>query len=469
VTNATLPAPNELPEFSRRREPNLTTALAVIWSVDQPERCGEVVLLPSDGRTGIFGRADDAPEDPDTVRLKLVQMRPGTNVDQPPITSPHISRVQLRITPAEQHGLQVSSVGQCPMIVNGEVQSDAVLAPGDVLELKKQLAFVCVRRPRLVDAIERLEPGPFGRADAHGIVGESAAVWDLRSAIARLAHRSAHVLVHGPSGSGKELVAQAIHAAGPDPGPLVCRNAATLPEGLVDAELFGNLRNYPNPGMTERAGLVGDASGGTLFLDEIGELPSAAQAHMLRVLDAGEYQRLGESRSRRSRFRLIAATNRDPAKLKSDVLARMKLRVTLQGLNGRAEDVPLLARHLLGNMALEDPSLAERFFTDADPSAEPRLTPRLIQQLVRHSWTTNVRELESLLWRSVDESRGTYLDAIDGLSNKTENPASEDISAAQIQAAMERHGGVREKVWRDLGLRNRHVLTRLMKKHGLTD
>src|SRR6185503_16398678 len=102
---------------------------------------------------------------------------------------------------------------------------------------------------------------------------------------------------------------------------LVSRNAATLPSGLMDAELFGNAKNYPNPGMAERAGLIGEANGGTLFLDEIGELPAELQAHLLRVLDGdGEYQRLGDAQQRRSDFRLVAATNRDPSSLKHDFL-----------------------------------------------------------------------------------------------------------------------------------------------------
>ena len=114
----------------------------------------------------------------------------------------------------------------------------------------------------------------------------------------------------GETGTGKELAARAVHRFSTRADrPLVARNAATMPAGLIDAELFGNARNYPNPGMAERPGLVGQADGGFLFLDEIGELPSELQAHLLRVLDAGgEYQRLGESRVRRSDFRLLAAT-----------------------------------------------------------------------------------------------------------------------------------------------------------------
>jgi two-component system response regulator HydG len=467
VNKETIPAPDELPAQTRRREPGLTTALAVIWSVDEPERIGELVLLPADGRTGILGRGGPPGEQDGPVRLHLIRQRPGENQATPPLAGQHISREQLQIGPGAKNGLAVRRIGQCLMSVNGEACDEAELDIGDVLELKNQLMFVCVRRPRSVEAVAGVASGPFGEADDHGIVGESAATWALRIAIARLSRRSAHVLVHGPSGSGKELVAQAIHSARDDAGPLVSRNAATLPEALVDAELFGNLRNYPNPGMSERSGLVGEANGGVLFLDEIGELPTSAQAHLLRVLDMGEYQRLGESRTRRSRFRLIAATNRDPGELKSDLSARMKLRVAVQGLNARIEDIPLLARHLLRAMCHEDPSIAERFFHEEDPNGHPRLTPALARSLTQHRWTTNVRELESVLWDAVDRCRGSYLDGAVRSTGRAATSEDVDISVEALRAALERHKGVREKAWRDLGLKNRHALTRLMRKHGL--
>src|SRR5262249_49824490 len=156
------------------------------------------------------------------------------------------------------------------------------------------------------------------------------------------AARAGHVLLVGPSGCGKELAAQAIHARSTRASrKLVSRNAATLPPGLIDAELFGNVANYPNAGMAERPGLIGEADGSTLFLDEIGELPETLQAHLLRVLDeGGEYQRLGDARRRKSDLRLVAATNRSIDELKPDLAARLPLRVALHGLDERPEDIP---------------------------------------------------------------------------------------------------------------------------------
>src|SRR6185295_7811651 len=124
----------------------------------------------------------------------------------------------------------------------------------------------------------------------------------------------------------------------------------------------GNVKNYPNPGMQERPGLIGQAHGGTLFLDEVGELLPELSAHLLRVLDeGGEYQRLGEATPRRADVRLVGATNRETALLKHDFLARLAVRIDLPPFEARREDIPLLARHLLERAADKSPEIAARF------------------------------------------------------------------------------------------------------------
>jgi DNA-binding NtrC family response regulator len=266
----------------------------------------------------------------------------------------------------------------------------------------------------------------------------------------------------------------------------VARNAATLPPGLVDAELFGNLKNYPNPGMPERPGIVAQADGGTLFLDEIGELPWEAQAHLLRVLDAGgEYHRLGDAAPRRSDVRLVAATNRAPEELKHDLLARLTLRLTLPGLDARREDIPLLARHLLEKAAAESPEIAGRFF---EPSGEPRVEPALVELLLRHAYAANVRELESLLWAALQGSPGDRVILTDelreeaathagaepagpgsgiGASAPATRPACREPTPDEIRESLRRNDGSVTKSARALGLPNRFVLYRLMKKLGI--
>lgn len=310
----------------------------------------------------------------------------------------------------------------------------------------------------------------FGAADELGIVGESPTAWQLREHVAFIAGRAAHVLVLGPSGAGKEVVAQAIHALSKrGTKPMVSRSAVTIPEGIADAELFGNLASYPNPGTPERKGLVGEADGTTLFLDELGELPEELQARLLRVLDErGEYQRLGEARVRRSNLRLVAATNRPIGALKHDVAARFRLRLTVPGLDERREDVPLLARHLLRRVARSDDDIARRF---VDERGEPRLSFALVRALVGHTYRTHVRELETLLWIALAHAKGDVADVCPELVAELSGPdtnapkrAVETVSEEEVREALERHGGVQDKVYKELGLANRFVLHRLMKK-----
>lgn len=456
----------------RRRVP----ALALLWARDEAERVGEVLLLERGVRV-LLGRSDGPAAG--VLRGELVRQRPGRVEPTGPLRSARVSRDQLVLRADADGEIRVENVGRCPLLVNGQEATVATVGPGDRLELLGQVGFLVTERP--VSSLPwpeglPLPRFPFGSADPAGIVGESEAAWKLREEIAFLAPRSGHVLVRGESGTGKELVAQALHGGSGRAGrTFVARNAATIPDSLVDAELFGNARNYPNPGMAERPGLIGEADGGTLFLDEFGELPPSVQAHLLRVLDAGEYQRLGDARPRRSDFRLIAATNRPESALKEDVLARFRLRVVLPGLADRPEDVPLLAVHVLRRAARGDRAVAERCFPDGDVAQLPRVTPALVEALVARPWRTHVRELEAVLWAAIAKSRGGALEPPDepapppssrgSASTPTVDPL--DIPADVLQAVLDKHDGAQEPAWRELGFSSRHVLTRLVRRYGL--
>ncbi|HUS30825.1 MAG TPA: sigma 54-interacting transcriptional regulator [Kofleriaceae bacterium] len=455
----------------RDSEPTVA-ALVIVWSATDPARVGEVIVPRADGEPAVFGRG---PREGDEPRAELVRQRPGGLEATVPIDNPFLSRRHLAIA-AESGGIAIENFGKKALLLDGEAaDSELVVRIGETVEIPGQLMFLCVDRPRTLPQ-SHAKAGTFGEPDAHGIVGESPLAWELREQCARVGALSAHVLLLGESGTGKELAAQAIHAHSTRSAKkLVARNAATFPPGLIDAELFGNLASYPNAGMPERPGVIGEADGSTLFLDEIAEMPQELQSHLLRVLDAGEYSRLGEAKRRTADLRVVAATNRGADALKHDLAARLALRITLPSLNARREDIPLIARHLLRRHARKDAPIGARFLAGWDgTTGEPRLTPALVRALVGHKYTTNVRELDSYLLRSLVASRGSSVELPESLASelvRAHKPrlAAQPYSAEQIQAALAKHDGVREKVWRELGMANRYVLKRLMKKYGIAD
>ena len=417
---------------------SVVPALVLIWSRDEPRRAGEVLLIPAENpeKTWTFGRDGASLEG---RRLGLVRQRPGEQISTGPLESSRISRAQLQLSVDGRGALVVENVGRCPLLQDGKEITRAALMPGEIVELRNEMVLLCARRERGLPALPG-EPStathPFGEPDAHGLVGEGPAMWEVRRAITSLAQRPVHALILGPSGSGKELVARAIHVQSPrGQRQLVARSAATLPEGLVDAELFGHARNFPHHGSPERPGLIGEADGGTLFLDELAELPPSLQSHLLRVLDDGEYHRLGDARTRRADLRLIAATNRPEQALKHDVLARLKARLVLPELDARREDIPLIVAHLLRRQAASTPTLLARFFPGGDVAGAPRVAPDLMTALVRHRYHTHLRELDALLLGATIESRGKYVELTPGVArslaaSSAAAPATADMASA---------------------------------------
>jgi two-component system nitrogen regulation response regulator GlnG/two-component system response regulator HydG len=387
------------------------TGLVVLWSRDEPHRIGEAVLLRArDPNSYVFGRGTT---DAQARQLGLVRHRPNAIFPTGPLNCPRISRAQLQLALGPGDSLLVENLGSCPLEYRGQSVQAARVTAGEMLSLRNELLLLCIRRdwmPRM--ALDR--PGgihPFGGPDPWGMVGESVPMWDLRQRIVAIANQAHHVLILGESGSGKELVAQAIHAhSARAKRRIVSRNAATIPEGLAAAELFGNIRNYPNQGSPERSGLVGEAQSSTLFLDEFAELPQAAQAQLLRVMDNGEYQRLGESTTRQSDLRILAATNRPIMDIKHDVLPRFKIHLAVPGLNQRREDIPLLIAHLLRRHASGGSKAALHFFPNADCQQMPRVSPLLVEALASRHYATHTRELETLLVRACLEGNGRYLE-----------------------------------------------------------
>jgi hypothetical protein len=438
--------------------------LVICWAGEGWRRVGEVCLLPPRGWVTL-GRGEGG-----AGRALWVRQRPGVNEPSAPLDGKRLSREQLRLS-VEDGQVLVENIGRCPAVARGQEASRLRLAPGEVLVLRKELLLLVSRRPLLLPPLSSFpaeQIPPFGQPDAFGLVGESPAQWALRDQIAFAARRTFPVLIQGESGTGKELVAQAIHRlSSRSEGPFLARNAATLPSGLIDAELFGNARDYPHAGMRERQGLVGEAHGGTLFLDEIGELPEELQVHLLRVLDrGGHYQRLGEARPRSSDLRFVGATNRGTERLKHDLLARFTLRLRTPSVEARREDIPLIAQHLLRESTRDDLEVRSRFVEDG-PGSWFRIAPGMIEFLLLRGYQTHVRELSTLLWQAVAESPD---DAIGPPREDAPPPSSgepAELTREAIEACLRRNGGVLERSWRELGLKNRFALMRLVKKLGV--
>ncbi|MBN2800036.1 MAG: sigma-54-dependent Fis family transcriptional regulator [Deltaproteobacteria bacterium] len=224
-----------------------------------------------------------------------------------------------------------------------------------------------------------------------GMLGQAPAMVALRERIARLAPLGVPVLIHGETGTGKELVAAALHHGSGRSGALVPVDCAALAEGLVESELFGHTRGAFTGAVRDRTGLVDEADGGTLFLDEVGELPMEAQSRLLRVLETGELRAVGAPRWRRVEVRVIAATWRDLRARVAEGLFREDLYYRLVAvelevppLRDRGEDIAALAHHFVAEVAA------------AHGRPPPSLAPETLALLAAHRWPGNVRELRNL-------------------------------------------------------------------------
>ena len=442
------------------------------WSLDEPDRLGEVVPVARATSIGRGGPLDDDP----APRATLHRMRPGSTVAGPPIANARIGRRQLVVEPRGEDEIFVRSIGPARVRVGGKVVTEAAARVGEIVEIHNAAVFLVTSRPEQLPEVTAPATFDYGAADRFGMIGESESAWRVREAIAFAASTSRHVLVLGDSGVGKELAARAVHGlSARRDRAFIARNAATMPEALLDAELFGNVKNYPNPGMADRPGLIGEADGSTLFLDEIGDLPEKSQVHLLRVLDDdGEYHRLGESQARRSSFRLVAATNRSLDMLKHDFLARFTHRIVLPGLGERRDDLPLMLADILRRTARDNPAIAARFFEYRKGElAEPRLAPDFVVSLLRHPFTHHVRELERLVWLALGSAEADYIGLTPDVERELQQSAESEVDPADLDRdtlvrALADNERSPTKAAKALGLKNRYVLLRLLKKHGLS-
>ncbi|EES5897921.1 sigma-54-dependent response regulator transcription factor ZraR [Escherichia coli] len=246
---------------------------------------------------------------------------------------------------------------------------------------------------------------PAVTASQFGMVGKSPAMQHLLSEIALVAPSEATVLIHGDSGTGKELVARAIHASSArSEKPLVTLNCVALNESLLESELFGHEKGAFTGADKRREGRFVEADGGTLFLDEIGDISPMMQVRLLRAIQEREVQRVGSNQTISVDVRLIAATHRDLAaevnagRFRQDLYYRLNVvAIEVPSLRQRREDIPLLASHFLQR------------FAERNRKAVKGFTPQAMDLLIHYDWPGNIRELENAVERSVVLLTGEYI------------------------------------------------------------
>jgi DNA-binding NtrC family response regulator len=303
------------------------------------------------------------------------------------------------------------------------------------------------------------------------LIATAPAMQPVLEAIARIGPSDANVLITGEHGTGKEVVAQTLHGiSGRSSKTLVAVNTGALPETLFESELFGHVKGAFTDARTDRIGRFELADGGTIFLDEIGNVPIRQQAKLLRVLETGEIERVGSSKSRRVNVRVISATNADlraacaSGQFREDLLFRLNtVEIHIPPLRERREDIAALALHFL------------KRYADRYRRPVQGLEKGTIQALMQYSWPGNVRELEHTMERAVLMARGNELQPADlGLvqsAKQQSNPNLEELSIESVESilirkALQRYHGNVSQAAEALGL-SRGALYRRMEKYGL--
>ncbi|HMG24694.1 MAG TPA: sigma 54-interacting transcriptional regulator [Kofleriaceae bacterium] len=320
------------------------------------------------------------------------------------------------------------------------------------------------------------EPPPEHRTGYHGIIGSSPAMQELYHLLDRIAPSDATVLVQGENGTGKELVARAIHVGSERRDRrFVVTNCSAFNDNLLDSELFGHKRGAFTGAVLDKPGLFEVADTGTFFLDEIGDMSPSLQVKVLRVLQEGTFNRVGDTETQKVDVRIIAATNRDLAamvaagRFREDLYYRIHvLSVVLPALRDRRDDVALLIEHFLARHRRLRPK---------------RLTPECAAQMQAYPWPGNVRELENEIERLVVLSGEAAAIGPDLLSPRIRqwepsaeparelDPSSlpaavEALERRMIGAAMRRHGGNKTRAAEELKVSRRNLI-RLVQKYEL--
>jgi DNA-binding NtrC family response regulator len=432
---------------------------------DRARGSSTAVLHPSE-------QADEAPG----LELRPVdgpplQLRPGQSLtlgsapeNDLPIRAPHVSGFHGRLRWDREEGWKVVDLGSTNgTFLQGVRVQEASLPEAGTLHLADH-ALPFRQRP----VAEPSDGGTVARA-YHGMVGRSVAMQQVFDQIPRAARSDEPVLVHGESGSGKELVARAIHAESGRSGPFLALNCGALNPTLVESELFGHVKGAFTGAGADRKGAFEACAGGTLFLDEIGELPLDLQPKLLRVLESSAVRRIGDTVERPVDVRIVAATHRNleeavrQGHFREDLFHRLfVLSLILPPLRDRPEDVELLA---------------EGFAASRGDGV--RFSEAARARLRQHTWPGNVRELRNVVIRALVMGRGPRIEAEDlQFSSEAFGPSrplvrrtvetDESSEKSRMLDALTQSGGNRSEAARLLGVSKSTFFDRL-KRFGIDD
>jgi len=356
---------------------------------------------------------------------------------------------------------------------------DYLTKPLDFDELKIVMERAA-EHTSLKEENRRLKEGLSGDFDRRNIIGNSPGIITLLELVAKVASSDAGVLITGESGSGKELIAGAIHFNSPRrQGPFVQVNCAAITETLLESELFGHEKGAFTGALRQKEGRFRQAHSGTLFLDEVSEMSPGMQVKLLRALQEREITRVGGETPIKLDVRIIAATNRDleqdvaEGRFREDLFYRLDvISLRVPPLRERREDIPILARHFLARFAEKNRKDLKGF------------TPQAMDRLLRYGWPGNVRELMNAVERSVVLSISGYVEADDlprtlrtgkeTAKEPTEAPVPEGalplevVEKATILKTLEAANGNKSETARRLGI-TRRTLHKKLKAYGVMD